>query len=92
VSEPGDHIEKAARKAAQRREAARRDPAPSLGSQLGQIGMLGWLILGPALLGLFAGRWLDHALGAGITFTAALIFLGVSLGLWLAYRWMMQSR
>jgi ATP synthase protein I len=92
MTTPGERLEEAARKAAQRRETGRRHAPLSLGAQLGQIGVLGWLILGPALLGLLAGRWLDHAFGAGITFTAALIFAGVALGLWFAYRWMMQSR
>ena len=43
------------------------------------------------LLGLAAGRWLDHRLGGGITFTAALLLLGLGLGAWAAWRWMHEK-
>ncbi|ACO78178.1 H(+)-transporting ATP synthase, gene 1 [Azotobacter vinelandii CA] len=78
----------AARRAVRREEQARRDPEPSLGRRLGQIGVLGWAIVVPVLLGLLLGRWLDRLFGTGVTFAAALLFLGACLGLWSAWRWM----
>ena len=56
--------------------------------RLGQIGVLGWAIVAPILLGVAIGRWLDATLKTGIFFTAPLIMLGAAAGLWTAWRWM----
>ncbi|MCF8534393.1 MAG: AtpZ/AtpI family protein [Reyranella sp.] len=55
---------------------------------VGQIGILGWMIVVPALLGVFAGRWLDAKFGTGIFWSAPLLMLGVAIGFWSAWRWM----
>lgn len=86
--DPREPLSDAARRAVQRAEQAQRDPEPSLASRIGQIGVLGWAIVVPLLLGLFIGRWLDRLLGTGVMFAAALLFLGAALGLWSAWRWM----
>jgi ATP synthase protein I len=78
----------AARRAAGRAELATRDPEPSLGRRLGQIGVLGWIILVPTLGALFLGRWLDRRLASGIFFSAPLLLVGASVGFWSAWRWM----
>ena len=84
-----DHrTEDAARKAEARDREGRADPEPSLARRFGQIGVLGWMIVIPMLLGVFAGSWLDRWLGTGLVMTAALLFVGAVLGLWLALRWM----
>ena len=83
-----DRVADAAERAAERMEAGRRTPEPSLASRLGQIGILGWAIVTPVLLGLLVGRFLDHWLHTNITFTAALIMLGAAAGFWSAWRWM----
>lgn len=78
----------AARAALRRERQARLDPEPSLGRRLGQIGLLGWVIVIPLLLGLLLGRWLDRLLDSGVLFSAAAVFAGACLGLWSAWRWM----
>jgi ATP synthase protein I len=83
-----DRIDRAAQRATQRDQQAREEPEPSLGSRLGQIGILGWAIVIPALLGVVIGRWLDRHFGGGIFFTAPLLMLGAAFGLWSAWRWM----
>lgn len=85
---PEDRLVRAVRRSAGRVEAGQRDPEPSLGRRFGQIGVLGWVIVAPTLLGVFAGGRLDRWLGTGITLAAALTMLGAGLGLWLAFRWM----
>jgi ATP synthase protein I len=50
--------------------------------------VLGWIVVTPMLLGLFAGRWLDHHFGTGIFWSAPLLILGTALGSWSAWRWM----
>jgi ATP synthase protein I len=61
---------------------------PSVVRFVGQIGVLGWIIVAPTLIGLFIGRWLDHKLGTGIFWSAPLLLLGVVAGCWSAWRWM----
>ena len=70
------------------RAGFRDDPEPTFASRLGQIGVLGWAIVAPILLGVVVGRWLDWTLKTGIFFTAPLIMLGAAAGLWTAWRWM----
>ncbi len=81
-------LQKAARLAADRDRRFRDEKEPSFASRLGQIGVLGWAIVAPILLGVVLGRWLDWALKTGIFFTAPLIMLGAAAGLWTAWRWM----
>ena len=50
------------------------------------IGALGWLIVIPALVGIFLGRWLDQLAATGIMWTAALLFVGVVAGCYMAWK------
>ncbi len=61
---------------------------PSIVRYVGQIGVLGWIIVTPALVGLFVGRWIDHKLGTGIFWSAPLLLVGIAAGCWSAWRWM----
>lgn len=81
-------MEDAARRAAERHERGRRDPEPSLGSRLAQIGILGWTIVVPMLIGLVLGRWLDRLFGSRVFFSAPLVVIGAAFGLWSAWKWM----
>ncbi len=65
-----------------------REGDPSVARRLAQIGVLGWIIVVPLLLGVFAGRWLDRTFGTGIFWTAPLLLLGLALGCWSAWKWM----
>jgi ATP synthase protein I len=85
---PPDGMAEAARKEEDRRIRWRTEGEPSVMRFVGQIGILGWIIIAPTLLGLFAGRWLDRSFGTGIFWSAALLALGVTLGFWSGWRWM----
>ncbi len=78
----------AVRQAAARRRQARAERGPSLARNLGQIGALGWQIVVPALIALAIGRWLDHRAASGIFWTAPLLFVGLGLGCWSAWKWL----
>lgn len=54
---------------------------------LGQIGVLGWTIVVPTLLGLAAGRWLDGRLHSAVFWSAPLMLAGLGLGCWSAWKW-----
>jgi ATP synthase protein I len=85
---PDDSVARAARQAMQREAQGRAEPEPSLGSRLGQIGILGWTIVVPTLLGLVIGHWLDRHFGTGVFFAAPLLMVGAGFGLWSAWKWM----
>ncbi len=46
-------------------ERWQREGERSIGQNLAMIGALGWTIVTPTLLGIFAGRWLDRRFGIG---------------------------
>ncbi len=81
----------AVRKQEERRKHWRSDGEPSVMRFVGQIGVLGWIIVAPTLIGLFVGRWFDHRLGSGIFWSAALLLLGVTAGFWSGWRWMQKQ-
>ena len=68
-----------------------REGDPSVARRLAQIGVLGWIIVTPILIGMFSGRWLDETFRSGLFFTAPLLFLGVGLGCWSAWKWMQSA-
>ena len=54
-------MQDAARLAAERDRKFREDREPTIATRLAQIGVLGWAIVAPILLGVVIGRWLDWA-------------------------------
>lgn len=64
---------------------------PAVTARLAQIGVLGWMIVIPILIGVFVGRWMDRALHAGLFYTAPLLMLGAALGFYCAWRWMQRA-
>ena len=88
---PPDGLTKAVRERRARRESCRTEGEPSMMRFVGQIGVLGWIIVTPTLIGLFVGRWIDRWLGTGIFWSAPLLLVGVALGCWSAWRWMHQQ-
>lgn len=75
----------------ERRARWAREGERPIWKNMSMFGALGWLIVIPTLIGVFAGRWLDDKLGSGITITGALTFLGASLGFYLAWKRMNQE-
>ena len=49
------------------------------------IGALGWTIVLPILIGIFAGRWLDRHFDTGIFWTLGLLVAGLAIGC--AFAW-----
>ena len=45
-----------------------------------------WTIVGPTLLGAWAGRWLDQKFHSGVFWSATLVFLGVSAGFYMVWK------
>ena len=68
-----------------------REGDPSVARRLAQIGVLGWIIVTPMLIGIFIGRWLDRTFHSGLFWTAPLLMLGLALGCWSAWKWMKSA-
>lgn len=89
TSEPyEDQVKEAAQRAASRARLAKDAPEPSVAARLGQIGVLGWLVVMPILMGVVLGRLADRTVDSGIFFTAPAIFIGAGIGLHAAWKWM----
>ena len=85
---PPNGMADAVRKRQERRSRWLSEGEASVARFVGQIGILGWMIVTPTLVGLFTGRWLDRTFGSGIFWSAALLLVGVTAGFWSAWRWM----
>ena len=77
--------------AARRKLDALRSPDRSVWFGLGSIGLIGWSVVVPALLGTALGSWLDHHHPGRHAWTLALMFGGLSLGCLNAWRWVSQE-
>jgi ATP synthase protein I len=86
--EEQDPLVKGVRQRGERHVRWLREGDPSVVQRLAQIGVLGWMIVVPMLIGVFAGRWLDQKFNSGLFCTAPLLMLGLGLGCWSAWKWM----
>ena len=88
TQEPDNHekLSEAVKTRQERRELWARERERSLGQNLAMIGVLGWTIVLPTLLGLFAGRWLDRTFHMGIFWTLGLLVAGLAAGCVLAWK------
>jgi ATP synthase protein I len=74
-----------------RRQNYLREGNPSLLQQFARVGVLGWLVVTPTLLGIAIGHWLDKKFNTGIFWSAPLLLLGLIIGCCLAWRWVNRS-
>jgi ATP synthase protein I len=88
TQEPENHerLRDAVKTRQERRERWQREGERSIGQNLAMIGVLGWTIVLPTLLGLFGGRWLDRQFHMGIFWTLSLLVVGLTAGCMLAWR------
>lgn len=102
---PPEHDEDPAQKGAQppalaervgasaaRKLRAKRRRAPGVWSGLGMMGMIGWSIAVPTVLGGLLGWWLDRHLPGGRSWALALLVGGLTLGCFNAWRWVEQEQ
>jgi ATP synthase protein I len=78
------------RKAA-RKLRARRDSTSSIWSGLGMMGLVGWSVAVPTLLGAALGLWLDRHHPGAHSWTLALLVSGLALGCINAWRWIAKE-
>jgi len=78
--------EKAARKL-----KAQRHVTQTVWSGLGMMGLVGWSVAVPTLLGAALGLWLDRRYPGGHSWTLALLAIGLGLGCFTAWHWVAKE-
>jgi ATP synthase protein I len=76
---------------AARKLQARRHPSPGVWFGLGMMGLIGWSVVVPTLLGAALGHWLDKNHPGAHSWTLALLVSGLVLGCVNAWRWVARE-
>lgn len=88
---PQDRLAEQVDAKARRKLIARRDGAPGVWSGLGTMGLIGWSVVVPTLLGAALGLWLDSHYPGAHRWSLALLVAGLVLGCMNAWRWVAQQ-
>ena len=72
---------------AARKLKARRNPKPGVWFGLGMMGLIGWSVTVPTLLGAALGIWLDKHYPGTHSWTLALLVAGLTIGCLNAWHW-----
>ncbi|MFO7534424.1 MAG: AtpZ/AtpI family protein [Kiritimatiellia bacterium] len=76
---------------ATRKLKARRNSTRGVWFGLGMMGLIGWSVAIPTLLGAATGLWLDRRYPEGRSWTLALLVAGLAIGCWNAWRWVTRE-
>ncbi len=74
-----------------RKLKARRNPAPGVWFGLGMMGLVGWSVAIPTLLGAALGHWLDGHHPVAFSWTLALLVAGLAMGCFNAWHWVARE-
>lgn len=90
ASRPSTLADQVGAKAA-RKLKARRDGAPGVFFGLGMMGLVGWSVVVPTLLGAALGLWLDRHHAGAHSWTLALLVGGLTVGCLNAWHWVARE-
>jgi len=76
---------------AARKLKARRNPTQGVWLGLGMMGLIGWSVTVPTLLGAALGIWLDGRYPGGRSWTLALLVAGLVVGCLNAWHWVAKE-
>jgi ATP synthase protein I len=76
---------------AARKLKARRNAAPGVWFGLGMMGLIGWSVVVPTLLGAALGLWLDKHHPGTRSWTLALLVGGLAIGCLNAWHWVARE-
>ncbi len=76
---------------AARKLKAQRNTTPGVWFGLGLMGVVGWSVVVPTLLGAALGIWLDRNYPGGRSWTLALLVAGLTLGCLNAWHWVSKE-
>ena len=76
---------------AARKLRAQRHVTRTVWFGLGMMGLIGWSVAIPTLLGAALGLWLDQRYPGGRSWTLALLVVGLAIGCLNAWHWMTKE-
>ena len=76
---------------AARKLKARRHATPGVWFGLGMMGLIGWSVVVPTLLGAALGLWLDQHHPGARSWTLALLMAGLAIGCMNAWHWVAKE-
>ncbi|QDU98931.1 AtpZ/AtpI family protein [Lignipirellula cremea] len=82
---------RAVREKAARKLKARRNPTPGVWSGFGMMGLIGWSVVIPTLLGAALGVWLDKQYPGQHSWTLTLLVAGLAVGCFNAWQWVAKE-
>jgi len=85
-----DLVEQIALKTA-RKLRARQNARPGVWFGLGMMGLVGWSVVVPTLLGTALGQWLDTHYSGAHSWTLALLVAGLVIGCANAWHWVTRE-
>lgn len=77
---------------AARKIKAKRNPTPGVWYGLGMMGLIGWSVVVPTLLGAALGLWLDRQHWSERSWTLALLVAGLAIGCLNAWFWVSKEQ
>ena len=76
---------------ADRKLVARRNATPDVWFGLGMMGLIGWSVVVPTLVGAAVGLWLDQRHPGTRSWTLALLMAGLAIGCMNAWHWVAKE-
>jgi ATP synthase protein I len=76
---------------AERKLKAQRHVTQTVWSGLGMMGLVGWSVAVPTLLGAALGLWVDKRYPGGHSWTLMLLAIGLGLGCFNAWHWVAKE-
>ena len=89
--DPGASLGRIVGAKATRKLRARRDGGQGVWFGLGMMGLIGWSVTVPTLLGAALGLWLDRHHPGARPWTLALLAAGLAIGCLNAWRWVAKE-
>jgi len=67
-------------------ERGKKEKGDSFWMYVGLIGVVGWSVVLPMLIGVLLGQWIDRRYGTGYVWTLSLMAFGLCMGCYNAWR------
>ncbi len=74
-----------------RKLRARKRAGRSIWLGLGAVGIIGWSVAVPTLVGVALGLWLDHRHPGEHSWTLSFMIAGLVVGCWIAWNWVARE-
>jgi ATP synthase protein I len=89
--EPVRSLHEEVARRAERRQRAQREGEHAALFSLGMMGLVGWSVVVPTLIGIAIGWWIDSTWPGHVSWTLTLLFVGVAIGCLNAWYWVRQE-